>query len=105
MPKLVRLYIQSVAIGFGLSAGFVAAMLWTNVAAVGALIGGAGAMGWVAVAMLVMFFGVLFSGVQFAIRVMMLAEQDDTPRGGLRQQMIPIRIEARAEQQKRQPRR
>ncbi|WP_112309646.1 hypothetical protein [Pseudogemmobacter bohemicus] len=103
MPRLVRLYIQSVAIGFGLSAGFVAALLWSDVAAVGTLVSGAGAMGWVAVAMLVVFFGILFSGVQFGIRIMMMAENDTPPRGGLRQQMMPVPV--RVSREKRQPRR
>ncbi len=96
MPRLVRLYIQSVAIGFGMSAGFVAALLGLNVASVGGLIIGAGAMGWVAVAMLVVFFGILFSGVQFGIRIMLMAEKDDTPRGGLRQHMVPVPVRAEA---------
>ncbi|NPD15313.1 hypothetical protein HOY34_08890 [Xinfangfangia sp. D13-10-4-6] len=103
MPKLVKLYIQSVAIGFALSAGFVALLLMSNVASVGGLIIGAGAMGAVAVAMLVVFFGILFSGVQFAIRIMMMAEDQGGPRGGLRQQLVPIRVHA--ESRKRQTRR
>ena len=95
MPRLVRLYIQSVAIGFGLSAGFVAALMWSNVASVGALIAGAGSMGWVAIAMLVVFFCILFSGVQFAIRIMLMAE-DDGPKGGLRQRIRHVLAPAHA---------
>ena len=95
MPRLVRLYIQSVAIGFGLSAGFVAALMWSNVASVGALIAGAGSMGWVAIAMLVVFFCILFSGVQFAIRIMMMAEPSKGPRGGLRQHLKPVPVPVR----------
>ena len=30
MPELIKLYIRSVAIGFGIAAGFVALLLWTN---------------------------------------------------------------------------
>ena len=32
MPKLIRLYITQVAIGFGIAAAFVALLLWFNVA-------------------------------------------------------------------------
>ena len=34
MPKLVRLYIQSVALGFAVSAGFTAGLLWLDVAGI-----------------------------------------------------------------------
>ncbi len=81
MPKLVRLYIQSVALGFLLSAAFTAGLLWLDVAGLGHLIG-ASNIGWIAVAMLVVFNGIVFSAVQFAFRVMGMAEQDGAPRGG-----------------------
>jgi uncharacterized membrane protein len=88
MPKLIALYIRSVAIGFGLSAGFLALMLWLDVAGLRHLILGSD-MGLVAAAMVFMFQGVVFAGVQFAIAVMSLAEKDDTPRGGLRDLIAP----------------
>lgn len=97
MPKLVRLYIQSVAIGFALSVGFVVALVVMDVAGLQRLI--LGDMGWVAALMMIMFNGVVFSGVQFAIAIMRLAEDDDQgPRGGRMMPLrpIPVRVEAQA---------
>ena len=97
MPKLVRLYIQSVAIGFGLAAAFAGVMIWQDVMGVGRLILGSD-MGLVALAMLVVFNGIVFAGVQFGLRVMMMAEDDSGPKGGLRQHSIPapVRVTAAA---------
>ena len=83
MPQLVRLYIISIAIGCALSAGFTAALIALDVASIRHLVSST-AGGWIAILMLFVFHAVLFSGVQFAIRIMLMA-QDDTPRGGLRQ--------------------
>jgi hypothetical protein len=98
MPKLVRLYIVSIAIGFALAVAFTAMLIGLNVAGLRHLVGGTGG-GWIAVMMLVFFHGILFSGVQFAIRIMMLAE-DDGPKGGLRQHvrrvLAPVHAAARA---------
>ncbi|MDO8882306.1 MAG: hypothetical protein U0934_07150 [Pseudotabrizicola sp.] len=95
MPKLIRLYIVNVAIGFAISAVFVAALVWLDVAGLQRLILGA-PMGWVAALMLVMFNGVVFAGVQFAIAVMRMADTDDTPSGGTRARLplVPVRVAA-----------
>lgn len=91
MPKLVRLYIKSCVIGFALAVGFVVALVVMDVAGLQRLIL-ATDMGWVAALMMIVFNGVVFSGMQFAIAIMLMAEDDDTPpRGG---RMIPIRVEA-----------
>ncbi len=99
MPKLIRLYIQSVAIGFLLSSIFVAMLVWFDVGGLQSLVLGSG-MGWVAAAMLTVSNGIIFSGAQFGIRVMMMAEDDDTPRGGRRDRVsgvpVPIRVTAQA---------
>lgn len=81
MPALVRLYIQSVALGFGISGAFTGGLLWLDVAGLGRLVG-ASDIGWVAAVMLVVFNGIVFSAVQFAFRIMGMAESDDAPRGG-----------------------
>lgn len=81
MPKLVRLYIQSVALGFLISSAFTAGLLWLDVAGLGHLVT-ASDIGWIAVAMLVVFNGIVFSAVQFAFRVMGMAEAGEGPRGG-----------------------
>ena len=96
MPKLIRLYIQSIAIGVALAAGFVALMVWMNLAGLGNLILGS-SQGWVAAIMMVTFFSVLFSGVQFGIRIMMMAEEDEPPMGGLRQHLVPVPVKVEAQ--------
>jgi TRAP-type C4-dicarboxylate transport system permease small subunit len=80
MPKLVRLYIQSVVLGFFISAAFTGGLMWLDVAGIGHLVMGSD-IGWIAAAMLVVFNGIVFSAVQFAFRVMGMAE-DQGPQGG-----------------------
>lgn len=82
LPRLVRLYLRQVLIGFGLSAAFVALLLGFDVAHLRSLIlatqGGA-----IAAFLLFFFNGLVFAGVQFAISIMRLAEPEprDPPRG------------------------
>ena len=104
MPQLVRLYIQSVAIGFALSAVFAAALIGFDVMGVGHLILTSN-VGWIAALMLVMFNGIIFAGVQFGIRVMLMAEEDEGPKGGLRQHDVPVPVRAEAAIRKGAPRR
>jgi hypothetical protein len=82
MPKLVRLYIRHVAIGFGLSAVFVALLLWFNIGNLGHLILTSD-KGWIAIYMLFIGNGVVFASVQFAIMIMRMAEPEEPrkPRG------------------------
>ncbi|MEJ1991842.1 MAG: hypothetical protein P8X50_09055 [Maritimibacter sp.] len=99
MPKLVRLYITQIMVGFGLSAIFVSALLYTNVANLWQLISTSD-VGWIAVIMLFMFNGLVFSGVQFAIVIMQMEGRDDGPKGGRKIPVatnIPARIPATAE--------
>lgn len=102
MPKLIRVYIQQVPIGFAIAAAFVAGLLWFDVAGLRGLIVGDKA-GLLAIAMLWISNGIVFAGVQFGIRIMMMADKDDTPRGGTRQRIFfePAHVRAEA----RKPRR
>ena len=96
MPKLVSVYIRNVLFGFGLSGLFVFALLYTNVGNLWHLISTSD-MGWIALAMLVFFNGVVFAGVQFAMTIMRMEEDDDAPKGGKRVPVatdIPVRVEA-----------
>ncbi len=88
MPKLIALYIRSVAIGFGLSAVFLGLMLWQDVAGLRHLIFGSD-MGLVAAVMVFMFQGIVFASVQFAIAIMLMADPDEPPTGGLRERFMP----------------
>lgn len=98
MPKLVRLYIKNVLFGFGLSALFVFALLYTNVANLWHLVSTSD-MGWIAVIMLFFFNGAVFAGVQFAMTIMRMEEKDDDTSGGKRVPVatnVPVRVEATA---------
>jgi len=86
MPKLVSLYIRNVLFGFALSGLFVGALMYFNVANLWHLVNSS-SMGWVAAAMLFMFNGVVFAGVQFAIAIMRM-DDDDEPKGGKRDALI-----------------
>lgn len=76
MPHLVRVYIRQVAIGFVISAGFVALILTANVGNLWHLVTHASG-GWLAVLMLWIFNGIVFSGVQFALALPSGGEADD----------------------------
>lgn len=94
MPELVRLYIRNVALGLLLSLVFVAALLWLNVGNLWHLVS-ATREGPIAVVMLVMFNAVVFSGVQFGIAVMRMAEPEDRGNGG-RKRPEPVAPQAGA---------
>jgi len=66
LPRLVRLYIRQAIIGFALSAVFVAALLWLDIGGLWHLVHHV-AGGGLAVAMLWVFNGTVFAGVQFAL--------------------------------------
>ncbi|WP_120502049.1 hypothetical protein [Roseovarius sp. EL26] len=106
MPKLIRLYIINVAIGFGLAAVFVGMLLWFNIANLWHLISTSD-KGWLALLILWIANGIVFAGVQFAIAVMrMKDDDDDEPRGGLRQHVMrcdPVPIPVRVEENKARP--
>jgi hypothetical protein len=98
MPKLVKMYIRNVVIGFGIAAGFVAVLLWFNVMNLWSLVTSSDA-GLLAVFLLWFMHGIVFAGVQFAWAVMAMAEKDNGPRGGtpVAHQFEPVRVRAEAE--------
>ena len=87
MPPLIRLYIRNVLLGFGLSAAFVTALLWFNVANLWHLVSTSD-MGFVAVIMLFMFNGIVFAGVQAAIAIMRLGDEENPPTRGKKQRVF-----------------
>jgi len=104
MPKLIRLYITHVAIGFGIAGVFVGMLLYFNIANLMHL-ASMSDIGWLAVLILWLANGVVFAGVQFAIAVMRMQDDDDEPRGGHRQRImrrepvaIPVRVQMRPHQ-------
>ncbi|GGB10459.1 hypothetical protein [Allosediminivita pacifica] len=86
MPSLIRLYIRQVIAGFAISAAFVAALLWFDVANLWHLVTHSD-VGLLAVFLLWLFNGIVFAGVQFGITIMRMA--DDTDQGGGRRDAIP----------------
>ena len=97
MPKLVKLYIRHTLIGFAIAAAFVAMLFWFNVANLWHLVTHTDD-GLLAAFLLFMFNGIVFSGVQFGIAIMRMAEpeRDQTPRGGLPQHAaIPVPVDER----------
>ncbi len=111
MPKLIKLYIVNVAIGFALAGVFVGLLLWFNIANLWHLVSTSD-KGLLAVVVLWLANGVIFAGVQFGIAVMrMKDDDDDEPRGGNKapslehmQGLVPVRAKAhkhRPEQQRR----
>ena len=74
MPRLLRLYLISIAIGFVLSFVFTTLLLVLDVAGLWHLVTSTRG-GVIAVIMLLWFHTLLFSGVQFGYAVMRLAEK------------------------------
>ncbi|MDF1873562.1 hypothetical protein [Vannielia sp.] len=97
MPKLIRMYITQALIGFAISAVFVTGLLYLNVANLWHLVTHS-TDGPLAVFLLFMFNGIVFSGVQFGVAIMrMTADDDDTgskrqPEPLLNPSMIPVPV-------------
>jgi len=81
MPELIRLYIRHALIGFAISAVFVSALLYLNIANLWHLVSTSN-LGWIAVVMLFVANGIVFAGVQFGIQIMRMAEDNTKPGGG-----------------------
>lgn len=101
MPELIRLYIRQVFVGFGLSAVFVALILYFNVANLWHLVTHTD-VGPLAVLLLWVFNGIVLAGVQFGISIMGMAEdEEDAGKGGqptpvLLAEPVPVRVPVRA---------
>lgn len=96
MPDLVRLYIRQCLFGFALAGAFVGLLFYLNVANLWHLVSSSD-VGLLAAFLLFIFNGIVFSGVQFGIAVMRMAEPEDKdPRGGQEQAiLVPIAVDAR----------
>ncbi len=87
----MRLYLRHCAVGFALSAVFVAMIMWFDIARIGSLVMGSD-IGWLAVFLLWFFHGTIFGSVQFAVSIMLNAEKEDGDRGG--GTAIPVTVPA-----------
>ncbi|MEM9972884.1 MAG: hypothetical protein AAF771_01790 [Pseudomonadota bacterium] len=96
MPKLVQLYIRQTVIGFGVAAIFVAGLFYFNVANLWYLVTHTDD-GLLAGFLLFLFNGIVFSGVQFGIAVMGMAEKDSAEpphRGTPEHATVPVPVTA-----------
>ena len=75
MPSLIRLYIRESLLGFAIAIVFSMALVILNVANLGHLVDTVEG-GWLAFALLCIFNGIVFAGVQFGIAVMRLSDED-----------------------------
>ncbi|SMX33505.1 hypothetical protein [Actibacterium lipolyticum] len=91
MPKLIRLYITQIIIGFAISAAFVVMLLAFDIANLRGLVTGSSS-GYLAAFLLFMFNGIVFSGVQFGIAIMRMAEPENGGKGGRRTPITPAEL-------------
>lgn len=99
MPKLIKVYLQQIAIGFALSGVFTAILIYMNVANLRHLVF-ASSDGLLGLFLIFFFNGLVFAGVQFAIRIMRMGHEDDDDdddRGTPIRAMdpIPVRISSK----------
>ena len=73
--QIIRFVIRHSAFGFGLSAVFVTALVWADVAQLRTLFAGS-PVGWLAAFMLFFFTGLTFASVQLGMAIMQLARED-----------------------------
>ena len=104
MPELVKMYIRHTLIGFAIAGAFVAMLFYFNVANLWHLVTH-DPMGWLAAILLVMFNGIVFSGVQFGIAIMRMADEEDGPGDTgarpLNPVLEPVRIPVRSDRPSR----
>ena len=75
MPQLVRLYIRQCLAGLALGLAFSMILVALNVANLGHLVSEVEG-GWLAFALLALFNGIVFAGVQFGITIIRMAQDD-----------------------------
>lgn len=75
MPDLVRLYIRQCLAGLALGIVFSVLLVVLNVANLGHLVGEVDG-GWLAFALLSLFNGIVFAGVQFGISIIRMGRDD-----------------------------
>jgi hypothetical protein len=91
---LVAFYIRSCIAGFVLAAVFTAALIWLDVAHIGHLVTHVEG-GYLAAFLLWFFNGIVFSGAQTSVAVLLMAERRDGGRGGTplhNRGLTPVRV-------------
>ena len=96
LPELVRLYIRQCLIGFAISGVFTVLLLGFDVAGLRGLVLTTQG-GFMALFLLFFFNGLVFAGVQFAISIMRMGDDDDDDdRGGRRGRVGPVLMQPAA---------
>ncbi|NNK16092.1 MAG: hypothetical protein HKP51_04205 [Sulfitobacter sp.] len=98
MPVIIRFYIKHCIIGFAVSAIFIGALMYFNVANLWHLISTSD-IGLMALVVFWVLNGIVFAGVQNGVAIMLMAEEnhdDDEPRGGTPEALIPATQTAQA---------
>ena len=98
MPVIIRFYIKHCIIGFAVSANFIGALMFFNVANLWHLISTSD-IGIMALVVFWVLNGIVFAGVQNGVAIMLMAEDDqdeDGPRGGTPEALIPAPQTAQA---------
>jgi hypothetical protein len=98
MPVIIRFYIKHCIIGFAVSAIFIGALMFFNVANLWHLISTSD-IGIMALVVFWVLNGIVFAGVQNGVAIMLMAEDDqdeDGPRGGTPETLIPAPQTAQA---------
>ncbi len=91
LPPLVRFMAGHGAIGFLISAIFLAGLLAADPGGMRHLLLSSAGSPWPAV-VLWFFLGLTFGSVQTGIAIMLLGRDDDTPGGGHRMRLVPIPV-------------
>ncbi len=101
MPRIAQFYLKQSLIGFGIAALFVAGILYFNVVNLWHLISTSN-IGLMALVVFWVLNGIVFAGVQMAVAVMLLADDDKNEGGprGRSAQLIPVPTKTRSPHRK-----
>lgn len=101
MPDFIKMMLRNALYGFFIALAFVGGLLYYNVANLWHLVTHT-AEGPVALVVMVVLCTITFGSVQIGIRIMMMGEEDDGPRGGRRDGVrvrdaipVPVRTDER----------
>ncbi len=93
--EILHFFIRHAAFGFGLSAVFVTALIWTDVGQLRTLFA-ASPVGWFAAGLLYFFTGLTFASVQMGMAVMQMGRREDRPPRRPARPPVPIPVAAAA---------
>ena len=98
MPDHIRFILKHAAIGFGISAGFAALLLWLNIGNLWHLVTNT-SEGPIAVVMLVIFGGITFGSAQVGFKIMTMGEEEDDDDSGKRDALpvldaVPVPVQS-----------